>query len=302
MFNLYFAGKYIKEFDSFIIENNGNRLYSQVNDRSQIRSWDTSNTDSKSKLFIDSGAFTVYTQQISLNVDDYVDYLVSLKDKPYIYAALDKIPGTINNPVTNAQRNEAAEVTWNNYLTMLDKLEKSKLLPTFHINEDFKYLKRMLETKIDGEYIDYIGIGGIAKKTEFERISWLDDVFEFVRNSKNSNVKIHGFGMTSYKLLEKYKFHSADSTGWLMTTAHGNIYTKNGSVCISDVKLNEKNHILNQNNDRKKYIRDYVENIGFTLEELSEDYKKRAKFNILFILNWCNNYKFTGKLYSRRLF
>jgi hypothetical protein len=300
MFNLYFAGSHIAESNKLIIENCGNRLYSQVHDRRNIENWIEQCNNKKSKLFVDSGAYTAFTKGIEIDIDEYIGYLNSVSKNAYVFASLDKIP----EKCTSKDCMDAAQESWENYLYMLQRLnEPEKLLPVFHINEPSIFLEKILETKFDGKYPSILGLGGIAKKPRNERIQWLDEVFYIIRKSKNPYINVHGFGMTSLKLLQMYPFYSADSTSWIMTTANGGIFTQFGTVLVSSQKIKEENHVLNFRENRKRDIEKYIEDRGFTLKELSEDYKKRAEFNILYTINWCKNYNFIGKsLRGRRLF
>ena len=56
-FNLYFAGQQAKDIDVYLQEKQALRLFSQVNERSCIKLWQDANCSSK--LFVDSGAFSV---------------------------------------------------------------------------------------------------------------------------------------------------------------------------------------------------------------------------------------------------
>lgn len=75
-FDLYFAGTQNEDCESFLLSSNSCRLQSQVNDRKNISRW--CSEESHGKLFIDSGAYTVYTRGIELDVDAYIDYINSM--------------------------------------------------------------------------------------------------------------------------------------------------------------------------------------------------------------------------------
>lgn len=66
-FDLYFAGCQNRMLYDWLAKNDGCKLFSQVLERQDIEYWCTKNSG---KLFIDSGAYTVYTRNIDLDVDE----------------------------------------------------------------------------------------------------------------------------------------------------------------------------------------------------------------------------------------
>ena len=231
-FNLYFAGSQCKEADELMVKLNCNRLFSQENDRKNISNWQnykhSRRTQYKGNIFIDSGAFSVHTKGIELDVDEYINYINSIDDDIHIFAQVDKIPGEFGKEKTKEQILEAPKLSWDNYLYMKEKVvSRDKLLPIFHQGEDFKWLHNMLEyTHEDGSHIDYIGISPANDKSSKEKEIFIHKCFNIIKKSSNPSVKTHAFGMTSKWILERYPFTSADSTSWLMTGANGNIMTE----------------------------------------------------------------------------
>lgn len=57
-------------------------------------------------------------------------------------------------------------------------------------------------------------------------IPWLDNLFKNYLCNKDgtARVKLHGFGLTTMKLLLRYPWYSVDSTSWMMTSNMGSIY------------------------------------------------------------------------------
>ena len=159
MFDLYFAGAKNKFADKYLLEHSANRLQSQLLDRRNILDWVEKKSD-KSKLFIDSGAYSAYTKGVIIAVDDYIEYLNSITDKCTIFAQLDTIPGQMGKPKTKEERLNAPKLSWDNYLYMRSRLsEPEKLVPIFHQGEDYKWLWNMLEwVDGNGKHIPYIGI------------------------------------------------------------------------------------------------------------------------------------------------
>lgn len=301
-FDLYFAGAKQKDADNYLLEEGANRLQSQLFERSNILNW-VNNKQSSSKLFIDSGAYTAYTKQVNLDVDEYIDFINSITDRITIFAQVDKIPGEFRKPKTREQILEAPKLSWNNYLYMRQKVKQpEKLVPIFHQGEDYKWLINMLEwTDENGEHIPYIGISPAVDVPGIE--VFLDRSFDIIKQSSNPNVKTHAFGMTRLDLLEIYPYTSADSTSWKLAGAMGSIYTPYGTIYVSKYKKNDVKYIKNQSLDAYNNLCKYIEDLGFTFDEVANSDVARYICNIKYLLNWVKNYKFKGKnSYQNKLF
>lgn len=301
-FGLYFAGAYNKVADAYMIEAGANRLQSQLNDRNNIKRW-CDDKLSNSKLFVDSGAYTAYTKGITIDVDDYIDYINSVSSDLTIFAQLDKIPGRFNVPKTAEDRATAPEKSWENYLYMRERVnEPEKLIPIFHQGEDYKWLSNMLEWTDDkGNHIPYIGVSPAFDLPGLEQ--FLYKSFNIIAHSSNPNVKTHAFGMTRLDLLEKYPYTSADSTSWKMCAAMGSIYTPWGDVYVSDRGTPGKFNIFKQPKEARDKVVDYIEKNGYSLEEASTKDTVRYILNIKYLMEWAKNYKFRGVAHKQlRLF
>lgn len=294
-FNLYFAGTQTKEIEKFMFSKNCFILRSQVNDRSSIRNiidYKKNNPNNRIKLFIDSGAYTTYTRQKEVDVDEYINYINSIDEYVECFAQVDKIPGEWGKPKTVEQILEAPKISWENYLYMRERVKSpNKLIPIFHRREDFKYLKQMLETKFDGKHIEYIGLAPTTDSTTKQKEQWFEKCFEIIRKSSNPNVKVHAFGMTNLRLLQTFPFYSADSTSWLMTAFNGSIMTKYGTIHVSERGSMDMNHVTNLSKENINEFKKYVKEKGFDLDKLSKEYYERFIFNILYLLDWCDNYR-----------
>lgn len=297
--DIYMAGSTFKELNAWLQQKGYNKLFSQENDRKEIKNWveyRRNTKDMRSKLFIDSGAFSAHTKGIEIDVDEYIDYLNANDDALTIYAQVDKIPGVFGKPKTLEQLAEAPKLSWENYLYMAPKLKsKDKLLPVFHQGEEFKWLKNMLEyTDENGKHIPYIGVSPANDVSTKDRDDWLIKVYDMIARSSNPNVKTHGLGVTSLRLLEKYPFTSADSTGWIMTAVNGMIFSPKGSILISEVTKDNPKNFVHLGKYEQQEILKYIESKGFTYEQLSTDYKQREFFNIIYMNDWADNYVYKG--------
>lgn len=308
-FNLYFAGSQYKEADELMVKLNCNRLFSQENDRKNISNWQnykhSRRTQYKGNILIDSGAFSVHTKGIELDVDEYIEYINSIDKDIHIFAQVDKIPGEFGKQKTKEQILEAPALSWKNYLYMKDKVNsRDKLLPIFHQGEDFKWLHNILEyTHDDGSHISYIGISPANDKSAKEKEIFIHKCFNIIKKSSNPNVKTHAFGMTSRWILEQYPFTSADSTSWLMTGANGSIMTPYGIILVSQNKLNDPSHINNMPIKARENVEQFVEKLGYQLEEAMIDYKIRMCVNISYLKQWADNYEYKPiKTFKKSLF
>lgn len=156
------------------------------------------------KLFLDSGAFSAMTQKTEIDIEDYIAFVQKHEKSLHVYSNLD----VIGDP----------QATWANQMIM----EKRGLspIPTFHYGSNIKWLKRLLKR------YDYIALGGMVPIMTKNLIPWLDDLFQnYICNAEGiPQVKIHGFGMTSLKLMFRYPWWSVDSTSWIVTGKLGMIY------------------------------------------------------------------------------
>ena len=289
-FNLYYAGAQCAEVEDWLVANKCHKLYSQLTERRAIKRWLDRNPTSN--LFIDSGAYSAHSRGVELDVDEYIDYLNDLDDLVTIFAQVDKIPGTLGKARTLDDIEEAPALSWDNYLYMRTKLKSpDKCLPIFHQGENIKWLDNMLEATFDGEHIPYIGISPCNDLNVHQKEIYISECFKHIKNSSNPNVKVHAFGMTSLKVLERYPLYSADSTSWVLIAAMGSVMTPWGTYYVGDRLKSSKN--LNYfSDDVKDKVNEYFVSIGSSLQDVSENYVSRLLANCKFTHNWALNYQY----------
>jgi len=225
----------------------------------------------KVELFLDSGAFSAWTQGKEINIEDYISFIKEHKDVIDIYANLD----VISSP----------KETWKNQMIM----EKAGLhpLPVFHTTfEDPKWLKRYLNRGYD-----YIALGGMAGGTisKTQIIKQLDFVFlNLLCDQKGyPKMKVHGFGLTALSIMLRYPWYSVDSTSWVITGRMGSIFIpryKNGrwiydenswKITVSNRNPNIKEagkHIETLSPINKQILLNYIHEKGYKLGH--SDFKK----------------------------
>lgn len=225
----------------------------------------------KVNLFLDSGAYSAYSQGVEIKIEDYIAFIKEHQQYLEVYANLDVIGD--------------AEATLQNQKIM----EKEGLapLPCFHYGEDIKYLKYYLER------YEYIALGGMVPISTPDLILWLDDIFHSYICDKNTGlpkVKIHGFGLTSFSLMKRYPWYSVDSTSWVVTGRMGAVYVpryRQGKwiytedsfkVAVSTRSPSKKEagqHIDTFSPAEKKIIFDYFAHKGYVLGK--SEFKKEAE-------------------------
>ena len=150
------------------------------------------NVNLRPELFLDSGAFTAYTQGTPISMDNYCDYIKKHHEVISWYANLDILGD--------------AEATWQNQR----KMEARGLnpVPVFHVGEPWSYLERYIK-----EY-SYVGLGGLVpyKTMGHKVMPWLIKCF---RMAEGEECVYHGFGLTIWECIHALPFYSVDSTTWL---------------------------------------------------------------------------------------
>lgn len=298
-FDLYFAGTQNNDAEMWMLNHGSCRLQSQVNDRTNIKKWVESNN--KGKLFIDSGAYTAFTKNKPVDVDEYISYINGISSRLHCFAQVDHITGK------GETKNDTARLSWENFLYMRTRVsEPHKLVPIFHQGEDLYWLKNMLEYSDDIGKLDYIGFGAMVGTgvTRDDKCLFFDRAFSVIEHSSNPNVKVHAMGMTSLQLLECYPFYSADSTSWIMQAATGSIFTPWGLVDVSDKTKFDKSNSLNSAPGFLDELVSWLASVGFTLQEIRDSYRPRTICNLIALTDWAENYKYRGgnKITKRSLF
>jgi len=153
----------------------------------------------KISLFLDSGAFSAWSKKVRIDIQDYISFIKEHEQYLDIYANLDAI-GNAKQTLENQKIMEKAGLN---------------PLPCFHYGEDIKYFQYYLDK------YSYIALGGMVPIMTKDLAKWLDPLFS---NYIPTEIKIHGFGLTSLKLLLRYPWYSVDSTSWVMTSRMGSVY------------------------------------------------------------------------------
>jgi len=217
-------------------------------------------------------------EDVRTYLDDYIAFIHKYKEQLTGYVNLDIIYN--------------AEQSWKNQQYMEDN--GLRPIPVFHYGEDFKWLRKYVD-----EY-EYIGIGGVAGGITLKQFveSLGDKAFEYI-SQVNPDIKIHGFAVTSLRLMKRYTWTSVDSTTWLKHAAYGNVmvpkksndgkfdYSKTPmTVSVSDVSLikasKHPHYSIGFTAPERKIIEEFFELAGVDSEKLLTDPYERKRVNIYY--------------------
>lgn len=239
-------------------------------------------------LFIDSGAFSVHTGNASITADEYIEYINSIDEYVDVFAQLDKIPGTFQQPKTPEDYVESARLSWENFLYMRERVKSPhKLMPVMHFGESFDHLKMMLEWKDEnGDRLDYIGLSPANDVNQASKDTYLQNCADIIKASSNPKVKTHLYGCTSLNSLATYPCYSADSISHRLVSAYGKILSPTfGVISVSKrsrtsaVKSNWS-FIETADEYNLNILKKEVEECGLTMEQIEEDSSARVVFTI----------------------
>lgn len=224
----------------------------------------------EAKIFLDSGAFSAYNLGVELSLTAYCEYikrnmdLIRVEDDIVLASVLDGIGDALT--------------TYRNQLQM-ERLGV-RALPCFHAGEDERYLEYYVAN------YSYITLGGLVGSNPQQLAIWLDRMWDryLTDGAGRPKLKVHGFGITSIPLMERYPWYSCDSSSWIQATSFGSIITPDfGPLWISDKSPSRHDagqHISTLTQIEQREVIETIERDGFTYERLSTSYKSRAAFNL----------------------
>lgn len=114
------------------------------------------------------------------------------------------------------------ELSWRSY-EILTREYGLKPVPVIHPGTDLSYVEKYLA---DG--CSFIGLGGFASKvmSRSTYIKWVSSVFDMITDGPDNVpfVRVHGFAMTSWRMMYTFPWWSVDSASWLKAAAYGGVY------------------------------------------------------------------------------
>lgn len=234
------------------------------------------------QVFLDSGAFSAYTQGVDVDIDAYCRYIQEHRD------IIVDAEGTLCASVLDGIGDPL--LTWQHQRYMEKKGVQP--LPCFHFGEDERYLEWYIQ------HYDYITLGGMVAQHRKDLIVWLDRIWDryLTDGSGRPRIRVHGFGLTTGSLVARYPWYSVDSSGWVQSARTGGVMLlpEGRAVHISHhspARKVEGQHYDTLTEPEKKIVREKLKVHGADLERLQETYLARWAYNIY-------AYDYLGDLWS----
>lgn len=211
------------------------------------------------KIFLDSGAFSAFTKGVDIDLPGYCKFIQANADIIECASVLD----SVGNPLKTFENQHAMEALGANPL------------PCFHYGEDERYLEHYLAN------YEYVTLGGMVPISTPQLLLWLDRLWNkyLVDGAGRPTNKIHGFGLTTIKLMERYPWYSVDSSSWVQISSFGNVIDPDyGIICLSSNSPNRKEQGRHFNTFTKleqEALRERFFKVGYSVEELAESYMSR---------------------------
>jgi len=149
--------------------------------------------ENKIPHMLDSGAFSAMHSGANIDIQAYCEFIKEHGAKFEKVAQLDCIGD------------------WKGTEKNLDYMRGQGLdpIPVFHTNEPFEWLDELLKNN----YL-CVGVTG-SKLRQPQIIAWLVEVFKR-REKINPVCKMHGFALTSAKIMKYFDWDTCDSSTWLI--------------------------------------------------------------------------------------
>ena len=148
-------------------------------------------------LFLDSGAYSAFNSGVKISIDEYINFIN--ENEIEVYSNLD--------------------VIGDEKKTLLNQVYMEEMgcspIPCFHIGENFKQFHDYLNR------YSYVSLGLAKTQGSKQGENFLNQCFQIIK--KYFPVKIHGFGISSQRYLERYPFYSVDSTSAIMGGGLGRV-------------------------------------------------------------------------------
>lgn len=237
-------------------------------------------------FFLDSGAFSAFTKGAVIDTKEYAAFVREHKAAITIASSLDVIGD--------------AEASYRTYRQLRDE-EGVDVIPVFHCREDEKWLVRYIK-----EGARYIALGGMVPESIAYKFTWLDKLYSrYLTDASGAPVvKVHGFGLTVGRLIERYPWFSVDSTTWLNSARFGTIIMNFSGARLEHVAVSDRNpmrkqkdglHIDRLGREQREEALRSMHDAGVTLEELRKGGDAALKFSAWSFLQWEQRYGFPKK-------
>ena len=223
------------------------------------------------KIFLDSGAFSAFTMGVEVDMAAYCRYIQENAD------ILEVVDGMVCASVLDGIGDPLK--TYQNQLAM--ESLGVRPLPCFHYGEDERYLDYYAAN------YPYITLGGMVPISTPQLYHWLDRIWEkhLVDGAGRPKVKVHGFGLTTMALVERYPWYSVDSSSWVQTARTGGmmLYPEARTISVSDrspTRKVEGQHIDTLPAPQREALEKRFREMGVDTKRMREIYLSRWAYNI----------------------
>ena len=223
------------------------------------------------KVFLDSGAFSAFTKGVEVDLPKYCDYIKRNKD------IIEHVDGTLLASVLDGIGDPLK--TWQNQLAM-EQLGV-RPLPCFHYGEDERYLEWYIAN------YDYITLGGMVPISTPQLKLWLDRIWEkyLTDGSGRPRLRVHGFGLTTTSLMERYPWYSVDSSSWVQIARTGGMLLLPEARVIHVSNQSSRRRVEGQHVDtlpplQRQAVEQKLAACGVDTERMRETYLSRWCYNI----------------------
>ncbi len=216
------------------------------------------------QFFLDSGAFSAFTQGAVIDLDKFCDYCHSNADVIRMVSVLDAIGD--------------CDGTWNNQVRMESRGVKP--LPCYHYGEPTEAVDWYCRN------YEYITIGGMVPVPNGQLKIWLDRIWgEHLTDSDGKpRCKVHGFGLTSPELMNRYPWYSVDSSTWQAMGSNGSIILPNGKLLAVSAKAAQRKiagqHLDSLRPPERKAVVDMVTAAGCSVDDMAGHHSHRWVWNV----------------------
>jgi hypothetical protein len=225
------------------------------------------------KIFLDSGAFSAFTQGVSVDIGKYCDYIQRNAD------IIEHVDGQPLASVLDAIGD--CDGTWKNQMEM--ERRGVRPLPCFHYGEPVEVLDWYVAN------YSYITIGGMVPISTPQLKLWLDRLWRdhLTLPDGTPKIKVHGFGLTSLPLMMRYPWYSVDSSTWVQWGANGMILIPTEAFSRRQVDISSRSsrkkiagqHIDSVAPQQREAIEREIRNFGVDPDRLRDVYYSRWMFN-----------------------
>lgn len=160
---------------------------------------------------MDSGAYTIDQMKKQGKVVeglDFAGYCAWLKANPKLYTHYVNLDVISNG-----------KATYDNWMRM--RAEGLDPIAVYHATTDVKWLHKYLDAGCE-----YLCLGAVAFMYTERRLVNFDHIWaNHLTDSKGMPlIKIHGFGLTSLRIITRYPWYSVDSSSWAFIARHGGLF------------------------------------------------------------------------------